>query len=97
MCPLLADADSAHLAKRYAEAARLYRLTLEETPDSFAACYGLAAACASQHEFGDAIEHYRRALTLQPEATDLHINLAEALFALGHVSQGRGELSTRGR
>lgn len=84
---LLDDADRAHVAKDYGEAVRLYRLSLLESPGSFAGHYGLAAASASRLEFGDAIDHYRRALRLQPQAADLHVNLAEALFALGHVSE----------
>ena len=93
----LDDADRAQLAENYAEAVRLYRWSLLESPGSFAAYYGLACACASLREFGDAIENYRRALSLRPLALDLRVNLGEALFALGHVERSGAELSTGGR
>jgi protein O-GlcNAc transferase len=79
-------ADRAHLAKNYAEAVQLYRSALAEDPTLFEAWYGLAAACASRLEFGDAIATYRLALALRPHEIGLRVNLASALFALGYVS-----------
>jgi predicted O-linked N-acetylglucosamine transferase (SPINDLY family) len=82
----LAEADRAHLAKSYAEAIELYRLALGENPSLFDAWYGLASASASRLEFGDAIAAYRRTLELRSHDAGLRVNLAEALFSLGHVS-----------
>jgi protein O-GlcNAc transferase len=82
----VAEADRVHLAKNYAEAIELYRLALAENPSLFEGWYGLACASASSLEFGDAIVAYQRALELRPHDAGLRVNLAEALFSLGHIS-----------
>jgi protein O-GlcNAc transferase len=83
---ILAVADRAHLARRYAEAIELYRLALAENSRLFDGWYGLACASASCLEFGDAIAAYGHALELRPHDAGLRVNLAEALFSLGHIS-----------
>jgi predicted O-linked N-acetylglucosamine transferase (SPINDLY family) len=82
----LAAADREQLANNFAEAVRLYRLSLAEDPGRFDAWYGLACALDAQQEHADAIVAYRRALALRPEDPGLHLNLGSALFALGHSS-----------
>src|SRR5580692_4745522 len=82
----LDEADRAHLETRYAEAVELYRLALAGDPDLFEARYGLASACASRLEYGDAIAGYRSALAQRPHDAILRVNLASALFALGYVT-----------
>lgn len=82
----IAEADRAHLAKNYAQAIELYRVALAENPSLFNAWYGLACASASRFEFGDAIAAYRHALELRPHDAGLRVNLAEAQFSLGHIS-----------
>ena len=44
-----------------------------------------------------AIAALRRALALRPDATRLRVNLAESLFALGHVSEAVGEYERAAR
>ncbi len=84
---VLPDADRAHLAKNYVEAAALYRQVLAHEPASFDALHGLAAASASMEEYGDAAWAFREALELQPDNARLRVNLACALFSLGRVSE----------
>lgn len=83
----LAEADQHHLAGRLAEAIAGYEVVLAGDPDSFEGWSGLGQAAASRQEFGQAIPALRRALRLRPDEPRLRVNLAKALFALGHVSE----------
>jgi predicted O-linked N-acetylglucosamine transferase (SPINDLY family) len=83
----LEEADRLHQQKRFGPAAEHYRRALARDGALFEAWYGLGCAEASDGEFGAAIPALRRALTLRPDATRLRINLAEALFGLGYVSE----------
>ena len=87
----LAEADRLHHAKQFTEAAAHYREALARDPSLFDAWYGLGFAQGTVGEHGDAVEALRRALALNPNATRLRINLAEALFALGRVSDALRE------
>ncbi len=83
----LAEADRLHLAKQFLPAAAHYRQALTRDDSLFDAWLGLGFAEASLGEHADAIIASRRALASRPDAARLRINLAESLFALGHVSQ----------
>lgn len=83
----LAEADQHHLAGRLAEAMAGYEAVLAADPESFEGWSGLGQAAASRLEYGQAIPALRRALRLRPAEARLRVNLAKALFALGHVSE----------
>ena len=83
----LAAADRAQLAKDHAAAIDLYQRALAEDPGLIDAWHGLAAASASRLEYADAAAAYRRALELRPDDFGLHLNLGEAVFCLGYVSE----------
>lgn len=82
----LDEADRLHQEKQFGPAAEHYRRALARDGSLSEAWYGLGCAEASGGEFGAAIPALRRALTPRPNATRLRINLAEALFGLGYVS-----------
>jgi predicted O-linked N-acetylglucosamine transferase (SPINDLY family) len=82
----LLEADRLHHAKQFAPAAEHYRQALASGAALFDAWYGLGFALGAIAEHGEAIEALRHALALRPDAARLCINLAESLFALGHVS-----------
>jgi predicted O-linked N-acetylglucosamine transferase (SPINDLY family) len=83
----LAEADQHHLAGRTDEAILAYEAILAADPENFDAWNGLGHAAASRLEYGQAIPALRRALLLRPGEAQLRVNLAKALFAIGHVSE----------
>ncbi len=83
----LAEADRLHHAKQFAPAVAHYREALTRDPALFDGWYGLGFAQSAQGEYGEAIDAFRRALALQPDASRVRVNLAESLFALGHVTE----------
>lgn len=87
----LVEADRLHHAKQFAPAVEHYRQALARDASLFDAWYGIGFALASAGEHGEAIAALRRALALRPDATRLRVNLAESLFALGHVSEANRE------
>src|ERR1700722_3325114 len=90
----LLEADRLHHAKQFEAAAQHYRQAVACDPALFEAWLGLGFALGAIQEHGEAIEALRHALALRPEATRLRINLAESLFALGHVSAAVREYET---
>lgn len=87
----LAEADRLHHAKQFAPAVEHYRHALARDAALFDAWYGIGFAQSALNEHGAAIEALRRALALRPDATRLRVNLAESLFALGHISEADRE------
>ena len=83
----LDEADQHHLAGRLAEAIAGYETVLSADPESFGGWSGLGQAAASRQEYGQAIPALRRALRLRSDEPRLRVNLAKALFALGHVTE----------
>ena len=82
----LAEADRLQHGEQFALAAAHYHEALARDGSLFDAWYGLAFAQSALREHGNAIDAWRRALTLRPDASRLRVKLAEALFVLGHVS-----------
>jgi protein O-GlcNAc transferase len=87
----LAEADRLHNDKQFGAAARQYREALARDGSLFDAWYGLGFAQCAVGEYGEAVSALRKALALKPDATRLRVNLAESLFALGHVSEATRE------
>lgn len=83
----LAEADQHHLAGRIDEAIAGYEAVLASDSESFDAWNGLSHAAASRLEYGQAIPAMCRALRLRPAEARLRVNLAQALFAIGHVTE----------
>jgi len=83
----LAEADRLHHDKKLTEAAAHYREALSRDGSLFDAWFGLGFAQGTVGEHGEAVEALRRALALKPDAARARVNLAESLFALGHVSE----------
>ncbi len=82
----LAEADRLQHARQLAEAIAHYREALARDPRAFDAWSGLGFALGAMLEHGAAITAWREALRLRPDAARARINLAESLFALGHVT-----------
>lgn len=89
--PGLEDAHRLYEAGRHAEAAAAYRAAARRGDAGFEAWAGLGHAAAAQLEYAEAIPAMRRALELRPDAAWLRVNLAGALFALGHVTAAMRE------
>jgi predicted O-linked N-acetylglucosamine transferase (SPINDLY family) len=83
----LAEADRLHLARQLGPAVQHYREALALDATLFDAWYGLGFALGAAEEHAEAIEALQSALALRPNASRLRVNLAESLFALGHVSE----------
>jgi predicted O-linked N-acetylglucosamine transferase (SPINDLY family) len=83
----LAEAARLFTAGDYAGAQAAYRaLIATRSGAGFEAWAGLGHAAAARLEYGTAIPAMRQALALAPDQAWLRVNLAKALFALGHVS-----------
>lgn len=87
----LAEADRLHHAQQLGPAVEHYRAALVRDGALFEAWYGLGFALGAAEDHGAAIEAWRAALALQPDAARLRVNLGEALFNLGYVSEAVGE------
>ena len=84
---LLAAANRLHADRQYHAAIDAYRLVLSRDNDRSEAWYGLAMACETILEYGDAASAFRRALTLRPDAARLRVNLGKVLFGLGMATE----------
>ncbi len=82
----LAEAARLFAAGDHAGAEVAYRALIAAGDAGFEAWAGLGHAAAACLEYGTAIPAMRKALSLAPHQVWLRVNLAKALFALGHVS-----------
>jgi Tfp pilus assembly protein PilF len=57
---------------------------------------GLGQVLLLKHEYAQAVEHFTRALELEPEATRIHYPLAQALRALGKNELAQSHLREYG-
>jgi tetratricopeptide (TPR) repeat protein len=65
----------------------LWTHTAEVTTNNFAAENGLATALYARGEFDAAIAHGTKAVRIEPDSVDGHINLALALLRAGQASE----------
>ncbi len=84
-------AEALHREGRLAEAAATWGEVTAADPAGFEGWSGLGHAWASLKEYGLAIPALRRALALRPGEAWLRLALAQALFAIGHVSRAVAE------
>jgi tetratricopeptide (TPR) repeat protein len=84
------DADKAMLARKFADAERLYAQALAADPSSTVAMAGMIRATMEQGKLADA-------LTLAMKDDSAHPNNAELLDALGEVRFRRGEVDEAAR
>lgn len=84
-------AEALHSQGRLAEAAAAWREVTTADPAGFEGWSGLGQALAALKEYGAAIPALRRALALRPGEPWLRLTLAQALFAIGHVSEAVAE------
>ncbi len=61
-----------------------------------AALYGLGQIALLQRDYAGAIDYFRRALAIEPEANRIHYSLAQALRAAGQGDSARQHLALRG-
>ena len=72
----------------------LYEHALAVTGDNSLAHNNLAMALVSQRRYGEAREHLREALRIQPGYVDARSNLAGVLASEGHLEEAIAELRT---
>jgi len=80
--------DLDQLDKAQAEFSKL----LDKQDYRAAAHNGLGQVLLLKHDFSGAVEHFTRALELEPEASQIHYPLAQALRALGQTEQAQEHL-----
>jgi DNA-binding transcriptional MerR regulator len=77
----------AHEAGDTREAARLYHLALERSPEDAIVHFNLALVLEDQRAPERALAHYQRALAIDPDFADAHFNLAGLCEQLGREAQ----------
>lgn len=65
-----------YYSNRYHEAEYIFKQQIEIDPNSYLAYNRLASTLAKQKKFDDAIKTNSKALSINPEAPEVHINLA---------------------
>jgi predicted Zn-dependent protease len=83
MHALLQTAISHHQANRLDEAEQLYRAVLSADPDQADALHLLGVVAHQRGQHAQAVELIGQAVRLRPETAAFHLNLGEALAALG--------------
>jgi tetratricopeptide (TPR) repeat protein len=76
-----------HDAGDAGEAARLYELALQRSPEDPVIHFNLALACEDTKGSETAVRHYQRAIELDPDFADAHYNLAGLYEQLGRGAQ----------
>lgn len=73
-----------------AEAEAEFRKALAKDPQLVCALDGTAQVLAKQRRFDAAIDYWRRALSIQPDATDLQLALATATYKAAKAREANG-------
>ncbi len=76
-----------HREGKLDEAAALYRICLQNNPDSSTAWTNYGALLRRQSKFGEACAAHRKALEIKPELVNARSNLANALCDLGEAAE----------
>lgn len=84
---LFADAVNLHQNGELVKARKLYRLVLEENPDSPLVHYNLALALFESGHYEKSCNHYRKALDQAPKNVDVLFNLALGLNKIGKFEE----------
>jgi tetratricopeptide (TPR) repeat protein len=79
-----------------AEAEAEYRKALATDPQLICALDGLAQALVKQRRYDAAIDYWRRALEIQPGATDLQLAVATATYKAAKAREANGLLALNG-
>ena len=79
------------------DATMLFNALLEKPDYLAAANFGLGQVFQSKQEHDKAIDHFRRALELQPQANKVHYPLAMSLRATGQIDQAKEHLKQFGK
>jgi tetratricopeptide (TPR) repeat protein len=80
--------------QRYAEAEALFRRVLQLNPKSIVASRNLAGALLAQNKPDDAIRQYNQAIQLDPQDTDLKIEVAKLNVGRGNFAEALSTLET---
>ncbi|MDZ7749289.1 MAG: tetratricopeptide repeat protein [Halofilum sp. (in: g-proteobacteria)] len=80
---------------RPAEAAALYRETLDDEAASAAAHFGLGRIDLRNGDFAGAARHFEEVLERQPQATRVHYPLARAYQGMGRQNEAEAHLDRR--
>ncbi|MCY3927790.1 MAG: tetratricopeptide repeat protein [Acidobacteria bacterium] len=78
------------------EEAELLYIRAAAVDDSAAVAYGLGRVAEQRGAYAEAIEQFRRALTLQPRASVLHYHLGQAYRELGEFERAEEALARSG-
>lgn len=78
------------------EGERLLHKVLVADPSSAASCFYLGQAAMANNHPATAVDYFNRALALQPEATKVHVSIADAYRALGDQERAERQLALRG-
>jgi tetratricopeptide (TPR) repeat protein len=83
-----------------ADAEARFREALRCVPESAGAHINLGNLLAAQQKYPEAIDHYLKAIKLQPREATIHLGLANSIEAAGRGSEARARQlavrSTRG-
>jgi len=80
--------------QRYPEAEALFRRVLQLNPKSIVASRNLAGALLAQDKADDAIRQYNQAIQLNPQDTDLKIEVAKLNLGRGNFAEALSTLET---
>lgn len=87
MNDLLRQAEAAHRSGNLDRADELYRQALASNPRDSNAIYGIATIAMGRRDYDSAINFFREALTIEPDAADIQLNYALALQGSGQLSE----------
>jgi tetratricopeptide (TPR) repeat protein len=84
---LISQAEAHYLARRYAEAAKLYEQALAVCPECYLARAYLGDATLMMGDATRALAHYQKALELNPHDYQLYFSQGSALARLGRMNE----------
>ncbi len=94
---LMAAGDSSREQEQWLDALEQYAAILRQEPDNVLACVRAGGCLIFLNRHQEAIPHLVRAIELEPDMPDSHINLAFCYLAYGNWQQGWQEFEWRRR